>query len=155
VKPVAKKAGGGGTGGGGGNLAKFLPIGLGVVGVVLLVGLIYVGLQFIPASTGEEIRRLKLLQDGYSSMAKLRNTGTAPSAEDLKTAKDKILEATKTVTEELKKIEKKNKYQEALKALVTKMKSVAAAEFDEKQKSKAEIDVSAKISQLEKDLGLK
>jgi hypothetical protein len=148
MKPVKAK-------GGGGKLGALLPIGLGVVGVIALIALIYVGIQMIPPSTVEEVRRFKVLQEGYSSFQKLRDAGGKPSEDELKAAKDKVLQATKTVSDELKKIENKNAYQDSLKSLSAKMRNVANAAFDEKQKSKQETDVGNLAAKIEKDLGLK
>ena len=149
VRPPAKKSSGGGS------LAALLPIGLGVGGVLLVGALIYVAILFMPASTVEEIRRLKVLQDGYSSMIKLRDASGKPSDEDLKSAKEKILAATKTVLAELKKIENKNPNQTSLNKLARAMDKVAKEEGFSEQKSKNEMDVSTQMGALEKALGLK
>lgn len=156
-----------GSGGGGQLLRKLLPVGMGVGGIAIIGALVYFGFQFVPASTGfapvstgfasvgtgDEIKRFKALQDGYNEILKLRVTGAKPSENEIKAAQEKALAASKSVLEELKKIEKKNQHQSRIYVLAMKLERVATDKFTDKP-TKNESDVGLLSSALVASLGI-
>lgn len=84
----------------GGALNKLLVPILGVVGVVVLGGLIYLILPFLGESA--DVKRFKILKTAYAEMQNARAADAPPSADELKKIASKMAKVAKPVETELK-----------------------------------------------------
>ena len=85
---------------GGGALNKFMVPILGVVGVVVLGGLIYLILPFLGESA--DVKRFKILKTAYAELQNARAADTPPTKDELKKITTKMAKAAKPVEAELK-----------------------------------------------------